>query len=171
MIFSTFTVLCNHHLYLVLKHCFHCQRKSHPLCYLSCPPSSQPLATTNLLSASADSPILDISYIGIHIIRSGDQLPLSIIFSRFIHTGSTYHCHVTFYGWTIFHCKGFSSGLAVKNPPASADVGLVPGSGRSPGEANSNPLQYSCLGNPMDRGAWGLWSVGSQRVRHNWETD
>ena len=33
-------------------------------------------------------------------------------------------------------------------------VGLIPGSGRSPGGGNSNPLQYSCLGNPMDRGAW-----------------
>ena len=44
------------------------------------------------------------------------------------------------------------------NPPPSAggirDVGLVPGSGRSPGEGNGNPLQYSCLENPMDRGAW-----------------
>ena len=34
------------------------------------------------------------------------------------------------------------------------DLGLIPGSGRSPGEGNSNPLQYSCLENPMDRGAW-----------------
>ena len=43
----------------------------------------------------------------------------------------------------------------VKNLPANAeDVGLIPGSGRSPGEGNGNPLQYSCLGNPMDRGAW-----------------
>ena len=42
----------------------------------------------------------------------------------------------------------------VKNPPANArDVGLIPGSGRSPGEGNDNPLQYS-LGNPMDRRAW-----------------
>ena len=36
----------------------------------------------------------------------------------------------------------------------AGDVGLVPGSGKSPGEGNGNPLQYSCLGNPMDRGAW-----------------
>ena len=44
---------------------------------------------------------------------------------------------------------------AVKNPPANAgDVGLIPGLGRSPGEGNGNPLQYSCLENPMDRGAW-----------------
>ena len=46
----------------------------------------------------------------------------------------------------------------VKNLPASAgdirDTGLTPGSGRSPGEGHGNPLQYSCLENPMDRGAW-----------------
>ena len=43
----------------------------------------------------------------------------------------------------------------VKNPPANAeDVGLIPGSGRAPEEGNGNPLQYSFLGNPMDRGAW-----------------
>ena len=49
----------------------------------------------------------------------------------------------------------------VKNLPANAgDVGLIPGSGRSPGDGNSNPPQYSCLGNPMDRGAWELQSMG-----------
>ena len=43
----------------------------------------------------------------------------------------------------------------VKNPPVNAGgVGLIPGSGRYPGEGNGNPLQYSCLGNPIDRGAW-----------------
>ena len=43
----------------------------------------------------------------------------------------------------------------VKNPPASAeDSGSTPGLGRSPGGRNGNPLQYSCLGDPMDRGAW-----------------
>ena len=46
-------------------------------------------------------------------------------------------------------------GSVVMNLPANAgDIGLVPGSGRSPGEGNGNPLQYSCLENPMDRGAW-----------------
>ena len=46
-------------------------------------------------------------------------------------------------------------GSALKNPLANAgDVGSVPGPGRSPGEGNGNPLQYSCLGNPMDRAAW-----------------
>ena len=48
--------------------------------------------------------------------------------------------------------------LVVKNLPVSvgdrSDVGLIPGLGRSPGEGHGNPLQYSCLENPMDRGAW-----------------
>ena len=50
------------------------------------------------------------------------------------------------------------------------DMGLIPGSGRSSGEGNSNPLQYSCLENPMDRGAW--WATvngGNKRVRHDLE--
>ena len=46
-------------------------------------------------------------------------------------------------------------GSPVKNQPGKAeDTGSIPGSGRSLGEGNGNPLQYSCLGNPMDRGAW-----------------
>ena len=49
----------------------------------------------------------------------------------------------------------YTSGAAVKNPPANAgDEGLIPGSGRYPEEENGNPLQYSCVGNPTDRGAW-----------------
>ena len=45
----------------------------------------------------------------------------------------------------------------VENPPANGDTGdygLIPGSGRSPGKGHSNPLQYPCLGNPIDRGGW-----------------
>ena len=53
---------------------------------------------------------------------------------------------------------GFSGGSVVKNPPANAgdaeDTGSVPGLGRSPGEGNGNPLYYTCLKNPIDRGAW-----------------
>ena len=51
--------------------------------------------------------------------------------------------------------SGFSGGSVVKNTPANArDRGSIPESGRSPGEGNGNPLQYSCLGNPMNREAW-----------------
>ena len=50
---------------------------------------------------------------------------------------------------------GLPKWSAVKNPPANArDAGSIPQSGKSPGGGNGNPLQYSCLGNPMDRGAW-----------------
>ena len=53
---------------------------------------------------------------------------------------------------------GFPGGSEAKNPPANSgdigDRGLIPGSGRSPGGGNHNPLQYSCLGNPTDRGVW-----------------
>ena len=57
--------------------------------------------------------------------------------------------------WLFRTPRGFSGGSVVKNLPANAgDMGSIPGSGRSPGEGNDNPLQYSCLGNPMNRGAW-----------------
>ena len=54
----------------------------------------------------------------------------------------------------FFLTKVTPGGSLVKNLPANAgNAGLIPGSGRSPGEGNGNPLQYSCLGNPVDRGA------------------
>ena len=59
----------------------------------------------------------------------------------------------------------------VKNPPANAgdirDMSLIPGSGRSPGEGNGNPFQYSRLENPMDRGAWWATVNGVTKIRHN----
>ena len=57
----------------------------------------------------------------------------------------------------------------VKNPPANAgDTGSVSGSRRSPGERNGNPFQYSCLGNPMGRRAWGaiVHGVAKSRTKH-----
>ena len=49
----------------------------------------------------------------------------------------------------------FPGGSVVRNPPANAgDVSLIPRWGKSSGEGDGNPVQYSCLGNPMDRGAW-----------------
>ena len=59
----------------------------------------------------------------------------------------------------------FSHFAVVKNLTASiGDASSIPGSGRFPGERNGNPLHYSCLGNPMDRGGWWLRSMGLQRV-------
>ena len=67
----------------------------------------------------------------------------------------------------IQSCVGFPGGAVVKNLAANArdtrDIGLIPGSGRSPGEGNGNPLQYSCLENPTDRGAW--WATVCRAAR------
>ena len=81
--------------------------------------------------------------------------------------------------WFIFHhlaifkintnnyVNGFPGGSVVKNLPANAgdtrDVGSIPGSGRSPGVGNGNLLQYSCLGNTRDRGAWWVTVCGVAR--------
>ena len=56
---------------------------------------------------------------------------------------------------TLNMTQGFLGGSNGKESACNAgDPGSIPGSGRSPGEENGNPLQYSCLGNPMDRGTW-----------------
>ena len=56
----------------------------------------------------------------------------------------------------------------VKNPPDNTeDLGSIPGSGRSPGGGNGNPPQYSCLENPMDRGAWQATVHRSQKTGHD----
>ena len=70
--------------------------------------------------------------------------------------------------WLLGRLLCFPGGSVVKNPPASGGAGLIPGSGRSPGEDNGNPLQYSCLRNPMDRGSmvhYSSWSC--KRVGHD----
>ena len=57
--------------------------------------------------------------------------------------------------WLSLHFRGFPSGSVVKESACNAgDPGSIPGLGRSPGEGNGNPLQYSCLEKPMDWGAW-----------------
>ena len=80
--------------------------------------------------------------------------------------GTTERLHFHFH---IFYWAS-QVALVVKNPPANAgdvrDLGSIPSSRRSPGEGHDNPLQCSCLENPMDR----LQSVGSQTVGHDWVT-
>ena len=62
---------------------------------------------------------------------------------------------------------GFPGGSDGKESCNAGDLGSIPGSEISPGGGHSNPLQYSCLENPIERGAW--WTIvhGSQRIRHN----
>ena len=80
-----------------------------------------------------------------------------------VHASShTLELFLTFHRATFLCCYpqyrlSWASQVAqlVKNPPANArNLGLIPGPGRAPGGGNGNPLQYSCLGNPMDRGTW-----------------
>ena len=67
---------------------------------------------------------------------------------------------------------GFAGGSVGKESACSAgDLGLIPGSGRSPGEGNGNPLQYACLENPMDRGVWQATVHGVTRVGHDLATN
>ena len=73
---------------------------------------------------------------------------------RDVHLAATPPRPRAFY-WELMRKLGFPGGSVVKNLPANAgDSGSIPGLGKSPGKGNGNPLQYSCLGNPMDRRAW-----------------
>ena len=75
------------------------------------------------------------------------------------------------YYYYLMHVPGFPGGSVVKNLPASAgDTGSIPGSGRSPGEGNGSLLQYSHLGNLMDRSLAGYSPWGWKRVGYNLET-
>ena len=68
----------------------------------------------------------------------------------------------------LINKSGFPGGSVIKNLSASAgDTGSISGSGRSPGEGNGNPFQYSYLKNPMDEESGGLHPMGSQRVGHD----
>ena len=63
---------------------------------------------------------------------------------------------------------GFPHSSVAKEYVCNAgDLGSIPGLGRSPGEGNGNPLQYSCLENPMDRGVWWATVHGVARVKHD----
>ena len=77
-------------------------------------------------------------------------------------------CYLLLLLWRHEFSEGFPDGSVVKNAPVNAgDASLIPGSGRSPRAGNGNLLQYSCLKNFMDRGAWRATVRGSQRVRHD----
>ena len=88
-------------------------------------------------------------------------------------------CLMTWWQWHFLPCcnwgRALRGGSVVKNLPANAgDMGSIPGSGRSPGEEKGgNPLQYSCLGSPVDRGAWRAIVHGvseSQTRLRDWTT-
>ena len=74
------------------------------------------------------------------------------------------------YYCSTFLCRASLVAQIVESACSEGDSGLIPRSGRSPGERNGNPLQYSCLENPMGRGAYQATVHGLQRVGHDWVT-
>ena len=80
--------------------------------------------------------------------------------------------HLPSFSFPAFkHLLGFPGGSVDKESACNAgDLGLIPELGRSPGEGNGNPLKYSCLENPMDRGFWKATVHGVARVRYDWAT-
>ena len=79
---------------------------------------------------------------------------------------------VCWFFYLLVWCPSSQVALVIKNPPANAgeagDMGSIPGSGRFPGGRHGNPLQYSCLENPVQRGAWRATVRKVVRVRHSW---
>ena len=110
------------------------------------------------------------------------RFPLSFL-SWWFHTINllAYHLHLTFPAvtkaeWEIHWALGvLRPSLGGKeftwNAGDAGDSVSIPGSGRSPGGGNGNPLQYSCLENPMDRESFRLQSKELQTVRHDWATE
>ena len=97
----------------------------------------------------------------IHLFLIGVQLVCNVVLVSSVQQHESALCYASL--------GGSDSKESICN---AGDLDSIPGSGRSTGEGNANPLQASCLENPMDRGAWcRLQSMGSQRVRHNWITN
>ena len=81
----------------------------------------------------------------------------------FVILGMKRECKCQIY--MAYHTRGFPGGSEGKASACNAgDLGSIPGLGRSPGEGNGNPLQNSCLEDPMDRGAWQAKFMGSQEL-------
>ena len=73
--------------------------------------------------------------------------------------------------WSLYFGGLLGDSYSKESAYNAGDLGSIPGSERSPGGGNGNPLQYSCLGNPMDRGPWWATVHGVVTVRHYWATN
>ena len=92
----------------------------------------------------------------LHLSENGEEIHFII-----------YHRFTSNFSYVAIFSFGFPGGSVVKNSSVNAgDMGSIPRLGRSPGEGNGNQFQYSCLGNPMDRGAWQATSTAE--LGHDW---
>ena len=100
--------------------------------------------------------------------QNGDHISTHLGESLLVLNGKT---HSKQLAQCLSYTNGLPGGAVVKNGPADAgdtrDAGSTPESRKSPGGGNGNLIQYSCLGNSMDRGAWWATSMGLQRVGHD----
>ena len=105
--------------------------------------------------------------VGLEMLEPREDQHLEIYISNVIMSDIFYYEIKIFVNAT----QDFPGGSVVKNLPANAqDAGSVSQFRRSPGEGNSNTLEYTCLGNPMDRGAWRATVFGVTKVGHDWVT-
>ena len=96
-------------------------------------------------------PVMNSNVLAQHVLRAKGFKQQSSFPFKNTKVSKPENLNLTLYSWSL----GSPGGSVVKNPPASSgNTGLIPDLGISPGERNGTPLQYSCLGNPMDRGAW-----------------
>ena len=94
---------------------------------------------------------------------------MSFFYYNILCTKCFHRCTNPKYPWTWGSLRG---SVSIKSACSAGDLCLIPGYGRSPGERNGYPLQYSCLQNSMNRGAWkAAEAMGLQIVRHNWATN
>ena len=114
--------------------------------------------------SSQNSPLWTWLYWGLIISYLDPKAPTKAVFAQIIvYKGGIWVRETLPFCYYISVISGFPSGIVEKNPPANAgDVSSILGSVRSPGKGNGNPLQFSCLGNPMNRGGW---HMGSSKTR------
>ena len=147
----------------------HWQADSLPLSHQGSPTLTVLRSTGQLLLRFPHSSIGDFTFtFHFHALKKEMATPSSVLDWRIPGMGSLVGCRL----WgrtesdTTEATQQYSS-VGRESACNAGDTGSIPGSGRSPAEGNGNPLQYSCLENPMDRGAWQATIHGVARVRHD----
>ena len=115
-----------------------------------------------------DKRIAEVIYHVLHLYHTGQTQCLNFEISVNLHANlMKTKLQLQIYKWVKWGLDFFGGSDGKESAWNAGDLGLIPGPGRSPGGGSAYPHQYSCLGNPMDRGAW-LQFKGSQRLGHDW---
>ena len=129
--------------------------------------------TEEIILRESDSGKIEINSLGLRVLLTSSAVPGTLCSGEVLLNFKIYKISLNTNYNSVYH-RASQVALVVKNLPATpGDIryaGLLPGSGRSPGEGNGNSLQYACLENPMDRGAWQATVHGVTRVGHDLAT-